>query len=521
MVGCVGAGGGLGDHGARRAPAHIGTGRAGRAHAEHPGATPPGVGREASRDGHDNGHQAGAVAGETSPDRDDNDDHDCSRPTHADLGHGRRQCHARSRAGRESRRVAHHQIETGSVTDPERGNVNITPSTEMRGVRGLASSIKSGLLLTAAAWFVSRAVVGVSDAGARNPVNIRGTTWSRFDSLNYLDIARHGVTFGKCAHFHFVGRPILYGQKWCGTAAWLPGYPWLIRALHATGVGLNASGVLIAWIATAVALFLAWYGWGRDLSHGRAFLVLLLIGLFPGAVYNFALFPTSVALALVLGALVAANRRRFVVAALLMLGSGLCYPSAWFAAAGFAVALVVVAHRFTPSRQVERALSGLLALSSLLVLMLISKPWNAFFLIDRQSAVRANGFPGQEFLRLLFTHDTVSQRLIGIFYGWVLAAQASIAMVLVTVACAIAIRSWRSTSPDVSLVYPAAVGAAVFLGVVAANANGGAWNRSIVLAAPSAVCLRRVPLAWLLAMVVGVGAVTAVLSSAFFDGRLV
>jgi hypothetical protein len=249
--------------------------------------------------------------------------------------------------------------------------------------------------------------------------------------------------------------------------------------------------------------------------------MLLLFGLFPGAVYNFAIFPTSLALALLVGALVAVIRDRFVIGALLMACGGLCYPSAWFAAAGFAIALVLVAHRFTPSRQIERGLCGLLGLSSVVVLLLISQPWNAFFLMERQAGVQASGVPGQDFLRLVFTHDTVSQHGLGSFYSWVLAVQGVLAIALVTVACTIAIRSWRGTAPEVSLVYPAAIGAGVVLGVLALNANGGAWNRSVVLAAPCAVCLRRLPVAWMSAIVVAVGAVTAVLSSSFFDGRLV
>ena len=70
-------------------------------------------------------------------------------------------------------------------------------------------------------------------------------------------------------------------------------------------------------------------------------------------------------------------------------------------------------------------------------------------------------------------------------------------------------------------VYPAAVGLGVVVGILALSATGGAWNRSIVLAAPSVICLRKVPLP-LLALLAGATAVTsAFVSRAFFAGTLV
>jgi hypothetical protein len=381
--------------------------------------------------------------------------------------------------------------------------------------------IVTGVLLTIGAWLTSHVVVGLADAQARNPFAFKPAVWARWDSLNYLSIARSGTSFGRCDSARFVGTPNPYGVKWCGNAGWLPGYPWTIRALHSSSFGYNRTALLISWVALAIAIFLIWYGWGRDLSNGRAFLVLLLFALFPGALYNFAIFPTSMALAFVVGALLAAVRERFLLCALLMTGAGLCYPSAWFAAIGLAIALVAVAHRRGTTELVRRAVYGALGLGSLLVLVLVSDPWNAFFLSDRQRGVQAEGFPGQDFLRLLFTHGTIQQRNLGRFYGSVLSVQAIIAVALVAAAAAIAYVGWRRFGPDVSLVYPAAVGIAVVLFVIALNSNGGAWNRSAVLAAPCVVCLRRLPLAILGPIVVVVGITTAVLSSTFFDGRLV
>jgi hypothetical protein len=383
------------------------------------------------------------------------------------------------------------------------------------------SSITSGLLLTVGAWLAARVVVGIANGPTRSPFAAKPMDWARWDSVNYIAIARNGRTFGRCDSAQFAAVPNLLNTKWCGTAGWLPGYPWLVRALQPTGLDLAHAAVAISWFAIATALFLVWYGWCRDLSRARAFAVLLLFGFFPGAVYNFAVFPTSLALAFVVGALIAAVRERYLLGAALMVGAGLCYPSAWFAAVGVAVVLVALGSTVSGGEVLRRGFYGLLGLASLFGLFLIDRPWNALFLMDGQRGLRAPGFPGQDFLRLVFTASTVEQRFLGDWTAWVLTVQGLLAVGIVVAAVALAIVAWRRHGPDVMLLYPAATGAAVVLGVLALNANGGAWNRSVVLAAPSVVVLRRLPLRYLYVLVAAVGITTAVISSTFFDGRLV
>lgn len=70
-------------------------------------------------------------------------------------------------------------------------------------------------------------------------------------------------------------------------------------------------------------------------------------------------------------------------------------------------------------------------------------------------------------------------------------------------------------------VYPAVGGSAVVLGVLAPGANAGAWNRSVVLAAPCVACVKRLPFVALAALVIAVGTTTALISHPFFTGRLV
>ncbi len=387
------------------------------------------------------------------------------------------------------------------------------------------ATVGSGALLTLAAWLLSRVVVGAGWGAARNPFTFTPSLWTRWDSFQYLAIAAHGRTFGRCGSPGLPPTPAsrLLHQTLCGTAPWLPGYPWLVRALYATGLSLPDAGLLISWSAMATAIFLVWFGWGRDLSPGRALLLLLLFGVFPGSVYNFAVFPTSVALACVVGAIVAATRERFLVAALLMTAAGLCYPTGWFAAAGLAVGLVLIALPLGTAAIVRRALWGLAGFGSLLVLGLHDEfafgYANAFFLEDTQRGVGSVVSPGQAFLRLVIQQNSFVQTLIGRFSARVLAFQAVLAVALTGAAVAVTAVAWRRQVRVASQVYPALVGTAVVLALVAAT-SGGAWNRSVVLAAPCVVCLRRAPLPVLCGVVAVAAVTTALMSRAFFVGTL-
>ena len=71
-----------------------------------------------------------------------------------------------------------------------------------------------------------------------------------------------------------------------------------------------------------------------------------------------------------------------------------------------------------------------------------------------------------------------------------------------------------------SLLYPALAGLCVALGLILVS-NAGAWNRSVVIAAPCVVCFRRVPVKWLLTILVIVAMTTAVISRSFFNNTLV
>jgi hypothetical protein len=172
---------------------------------------------------------------------------------------------------------------------------------------------------------------------------------------------------------------------------------------------------------------------------------------------------------------------------------------------------------------IRRTLWGIAGLSSLLVLgihdQLAFGHFNAFFVMDSGPGLRARGFPGEDYLRLVFTHHTNEQRRLGRFGGAVLAVQGVAALVLVAGAAASAVG--RNRRRQAAQLYPALVGVAVIIGIMVDAANGGAWNRSVLLAAPCVVCLRRMPLPVLCVLVVVVGATSAVISQYFFNYALI
>jgi hypothetical protein len=380
--------------------------------------------------------------------------------------------------------------------------------------------MRSGLALTIAVWLCSRIIVGAAWGPARNPFSFETSQWVHADSINYLGIAAHGRTFGRCGSPAFPNDALirLWHLKWCGTAGWLPGYPWLMEAVHWLGISLPDAGVLVSWIATAVTIFLVWFGWGRDLPATRAFAVLLLFAIFPGSVYNFAVFPTSIALACMVAAILAATRERFFTMALLMTLAGLCYPSAWFAALGLIGGLILIAFPLGKTAIVRRALWGLAGLSSLLVLGILDQI--AFGQADAYFVLTSNAADSllatvHAFYQIFVSRDTIEQTRMGRTAAPLYSLQVLIAILIPIASVVVVARDWLRDRRNALNVYPAMVGFVLLLALIFTN---NTWNRGVVLAAPCVVCLRRLPLPRLWAIVLIVGITTALISRSFFNG---
>lgn len=392
-----------------------------------------------------------------------------------------------------------------------------------RPLTGRRHSIGSGIALTVVVWLCSRLVVGASWGPARNPFSFVTSQWIHSDSMNYEGIAAHGRVFGECGTPAFPADALtrLWHLKWCGNAGWLPGYPWLMDMLHWMGISFPDGGVIISWAATAVAIFLVWLGWGRDLAVTRAFPLLLLFATFPGSVYNFAVFPTSIGLACLVGAILAATRERFFTAALVMTLGGLCYPTVWFAAAGLTGGLILVALGLGGKAVVKRALWGLAGLSSIVILGIHDQiafgQARAYFLTD-SSAVDSLSDTAHQFYQIFVSRNTLEQMRMGTRAAPLYSVQVAISIGLSVASVGIAAWHWFRNRLDALNVYPAMAGFVVILALIFTN---NTWDRGVVIAAPCVVCLRGVPL-WLLWPIVAVaGTTTALVSRYFFNGAFI
>ncbi len=383
--------------------------------------------------------------------------------------------------------------------------------------------VRQGLVLTAAAWLICRLVITLAWGPARTVGSLKPDQWIRWDSFNYLWIVQSGNTFGRCGSPGFPMSALeRYAHvKWCGNAGWLPGYPLVVKLVATVGIAPDTAGMLVAWLATAAAIFLIWFGWCRDLSWRRALVVLVLFGVFPGAVYNFAIFPTSLALVAVIGAIIVAARRHLFTSAVLMTVAGLCYPSAWFAAVGFAIGLVLIAVPEGRDRIVRNAAWGLAGLSSLVVLAVYDavsvNVWDAYFVFQQSNV---GGFPVTYLLDLLVTATTVQQHLIGRFGARVLSLQVAVILAITGTAAGVAGKAYREHRQDPATTIAACVGVGVVVGMLVSQ-NVSAWNRSVVLAAPCIVGLRKLPATVLVPITVVTAVATVLLSRYFFQGSMI
>jgi hypothetical protein len=168
-----------------------------------------------------------------------------------------------------------------------------------------------------AALLIARLVSGAAAVWVGlNP--LRAETWVRFDSNLYLEIARKGYTLFTCPPES--GYP---PSQWCGNAGWFPLYSWL------------GPGALLSLALEAAFLVLLW----RLLLQERSFGALVLAALFPGSIYQQAVFPVSLLLVCAVCFLAGIERGRDAPAAVAGALGAMSYPT------GLLLAPVAVARR--------------------------------------------------------------------------------------------------------------------------------------------------------------------------------
>jgi hypothetical protein len=203
-------------------------------------------------------------------------------------------------------------------------------------------------------------------------------SWHRFDSGHYVDNAAHGYTFFRC-----VKRPHL----WCGTAAWFPGYSILIAGLSALGPTPRQAAISVSLVFCAGALIVVWVGlFDRELSV-RNVLALVFAAFVPGHIYDHSVFPLSVASFFVLLAFALLRRRRYAAAGFAGAAACMSYPTAVLIAPLTAVWLLYAERSAAwPLRLRRAALTGGLMSLGLAAVPVIAKlevgVWTAFFKVQ-------------------------------------------------------------------------------------------------------------------------------------------
>lgn len=133
-------------------------------------------------------------------------------------------------------------------------------------------------------WGAATAVV-VATCAASGYAPGSASTWARWDSGLYLDIASHGYTLFHCGPPH--------PSAWCGNAGWFGAYPLLVAAGQAIGLPPTGTGVALAWLFGIATIVLLWHTFlGRRLSFA-AVAGLAYAAFAPGQVYDYAVFPLS------------------------------------------------------------------------------------------------------------------------------------------------------------------------------------------------------------------------------------
>ena len=249
-----------------------------------------------------------------------------------------------------------------------------------------ASSVRAWawrLVPPVACFVVAR--VFLSFIAAKSHVDgMQAGSWARWDSAHYLSIAQRGYEFFSCARL-----PGYDPAEWCGTAAWMPGYPLAIRALTYTGLSLPAAGALLSAAAGVAALGLVWNAFLSAKPTLPNCLTLLLAAFFPGHIYDHAIFPVSLFIVLQLLSLHAYAREQYAQAGLSGALAAFTYSSGLFLAGVYGLHVLLAERRRPYSEQLRiiALTSGgvVLGFAAVLTMQRLQVGvWNAYFLVQHK-----------------------------------------------------------------------------------------------------------------------------------------
>jgi hypothetical protein len=334
-------------------------------------------------------------------------------------------------------------------------------------------------------------------------------TWAHWDSTHYESIARGGYDLHRCSPAENAR-----GDTWCGNAAWLPGYPLLMAAVHAMGLSLGWAGVTISWVLALATLFLLWRTFLRDVGPAAAGVGLIFAAVAPGLVYRYAVYPLSMFVFLTVAYLALLARERWAAAGLVGAVAVITYPIG-VTLPVVAAAWIVLTYRHGRARAVALAASPALVALGLFILVqrIQTGRWTAFF--DAQSRYNAGlhnpiGITWNSFLLVYRDAHPFGHYRAGELQTVV------VAVIVVTVLAQYFAR-WRTTGRVDHLLV---LWAAITWAFPATQANVSLWRQNAALA-PLAVLVARLPRPVQVASIFAAGAIAVPIAWLYFQNRLV
>ena len=168
----------------------------------------------------------------------------------------------------------------------------IAPAPAILARRPRWARAATSLIPPVVAWLAANVLYwAAADRGGYDYLLVR--THARWDSGSYLNIARRGYALTHCAP---TATSPFTTADWCGTAGWFPRYPLGMRLVGALGFGQPRAGLLLAELFALGSLGLLWWLLG-SIPRPANLACLALAAVFPGSMYEHAIFPISLALA--------------------------------------------------------------------------------------------------------------------------------------------------------------------------------------------------------------------------------
>ena len=275
---------------------------------------------------------------------------------------------------------------------------------------------------------------------------LRPGSWARWDSGHYLSIARNGYELFTCDAIGYSS------EEWCGTAAWLPGYPWLIRFVsRLVGIPRQKAAVILSGVFAYLSLLVLWRGFMGARLERANILMLLMASFFAGSIYYHAIFPISMVGFFIILCLYFLREERWLPSGVAGAAAAFTYPSGLLLAPLAALWALYQSRTLFPldiaSRLVRSA--GVAALGFVGVLLVHQwtlDAWNAFFLVQQKYRHDSLQDPLRSFMRAVAPYfANEPDRLVPAFQTLLVAGL--IAAVLV----AVIVRRRQVTAFDVFL----------------------------------------------------------------------